>query len=84
MGNFDALERIKLSIRCSSPILYTRAMPMPEGPQRAGLGRAQLDLVGATVAARQAVPPHCLEWGGVADLGLVHVLGHVLRLQFGL
>src|SRR5262245_25009547 len=59
---------------------------MPERPQRAGLGRALLDLVGAAIAARQAMPAHCLEWGGMAGLGvnLVYVQGHVLRLRLGL
>src|SRR5262245_21027541 len=52
---------------------------MPEGPQRAGFGRAQSDFVGATVAARQAMPARFFEWGGMADLGvdLEYVVGHV-------
>src|SRR5215510_6614596 len=68
------------------PIVCVRSVPMPEGPQRARLGRAQLDLVGAAGAARQAMPAHRLEWGGMVSRGLdlEYVLGHVLRLRFGL
>ena len=60
---------------------------MPEGPQRARLGLAQFDLIGAAIAAPQAMPSHCLQWGGMAGLGgldHVHVLGHVLLLRLGL
>ena len=80
-----ALQGIELPIGYGGPIVCIRAVAVPEGPQWARC-RAQLDLVGAAVAARQAMPAHRLEWCGMAELGLdlVHVLGHVLRLRLGL
>jgi len=64
------LKRIELPIGYGGPFLFSRAVAMPVAPQSAGSGLALPDLIGATVAARQAMPAHGLERGGMASFNL--------------